>query len=198
MAEKTTVATPPGYAPPYGVPNQPPPQPQYGQPEAPPPGQYPAPPQQAYGIQPQYTGGQPPYGSQPQLYQGVQPQMTGYGPGSPVTPMAMEQRGFPQQPQGPPMNNPSQFQNALPLSVLGQGAAPVDCPMCKKRALTQINTEVGNTTHVWALAFCLAFCLGCIPYMITSTMDIRHNCSSCGALLATWHRSGRTVVHAYH
>ncbi|TFK45021.1 LITAF-like zinc ribbon domain-containing protein [Crucibulum laeve] len=90
-----------------------------------------------------------------------------------------------------------QFHTATALGILGEGSAPVDCPVCRQRNMTQVTTEIGNTTHAWAAGFCIFLCLGCIPYLITATMNVRHNCGSCGALLATWHRSGRVVVHAH-
>lgn len=40
-----------------------------------------------------------------------------------------------------------QFKNATPLAVLGQGAAPADCPLCGHRAMTVVNTQIGNTTQ---------------------------------------------------
>lgn len=44
-------------------------------------------------------------------------------------------------------NGGTHFKNVTPLAVLGQGAAPVDCPACGQRAMTVVNTEVGNTTQ---------------------------------------------------
>ncbi|KAL2040006.1 hypothetical protein N7G274_007409 [Stereocaulon virgatum] len=91
----------------------------------------------------------------------------------------------------------SQYTQAKPLHSLGEAAAPVDCPVCRQRALTRIENVSGNTTHMWALVLCACLCLGCIPYLITSLKDIEHKCGNCGVLLATWKRSGRTVVHQH-
>jgi len=89
------------------------------------------------------------------------------------------------------------FKTAIPLTVLSSGSCPVDCPECGVREMTTTTYQIGATTHAWAVAACLITALGCIPYLLSATKDVRHNCGNCGALLATWHRSGRTVVHAY-
>lgn len=63
----------------------------------------------------------------------VQPQMTQMMPG-----LQMQQTG-----QG----KPRQFMHATPLQSLNRGPAPVDCPVCSERAMTNIHFEVGNTTQ---------------------------------------------------
>jgi len=173
---------------------------------------------QTIPLNPQFTGNQQqPIPQHPQQLYEMQGQLTGINPqsvpqGQGVARQAslgvgypqplMQQGGVPspQQPQQPGMQGfggTPQYYTATPLAILGQGSAPADCPVCRHRAMTLSNTEVGNTTHSWAIGFCLLFCLGCIPYLMSSTMDVKHNCGHCGALLATWHRSGRTVVHAH-
>jgi len=158
------------------------------------------------------------------IHKPIQPQMTGVGhpyPSTPTQGFAAQQdfaqqpqqgfsqqppqgfsqqlpQGFAQQPQQAPVNFAApQFHSSTPLPNLGEGSSPADCPMCRQRSMTMTTPLVGNSTHMWAIGVCLLSGLGCIPYLITSTKDIRHNCGHCGTILATWHRSGRTVVHAF-
>jgi lipopolysaccharide-induced tumor necrosis factor-alpha factor len=150
--------------------------------------------------------------------------MTGIGSAYPL----MQPQGFAlQQTQQAPTNLAApvqQFYSSVPLANLGEASAPADCPMCRNRAMTLTNHEVGNTTQYvfcnffmdcWnvlcfhvnstfrflhsmcAVGFCLFTGLGFIPYLMTSTKDVKHNCGRCGARLATWYRNGRTIVHAY-
>ncbi|MCJ1224475.1 hypothetical protein MMC12_001120 [Toensbergia leucococca] len=97
--------------------------------------------------------------------------------------------------QLPQQQQQSQYRTATPLYALNSAAAPVDCPCCGARALTRIEFEAGNTTHAWAAALCCVFCIGCVPYLMASLKDVTHRCGSCGVLLATWKRSGNTLVH---
>ena len=88
--------------------------------------------------------------------------------------------------------------NAVPLSTLNRGSAPVDCPICGVRALTRIEYMSGGFTHLLAFGLCICLCLGCIPYCLNDTKDVQHKCSNCGTLLATWHRSGGAAeVHVH-
>jgi lipopolysaccharide-induced tumor necrosis factor-alpha factor len=48
---------------------------------------------------------------------------------------------------------------------------------------------------MWAMGFCFFTCLPCIPYFIDTFHDVQHKCGNCGALLATFLRSGGTTVH---
>ncbi|TFK34981.1 LITAF-like zinc ribbon domain-containing protein, partial [Crucibulum laeve] len=101
-------------------------------------------------------------------------------------------------PQMQPFGAAPKFFTATPLRLLGEGTAPVDCPVCRKRELTHVTLQVGSNTHLWAIGFCIFLGLGCIPYLMNDTKDVRHSCGSCGALLATWQRGGKiTVVHAH-
>ncbi|KAI5837339.1 LITAF-like zinc ribbon domain-containing protein [Morchella snyderi] len=84
----------------------------------------------------------------------------------------------------------SRYLHAVPLHNLSRLPAPVDCPLCNRRDATKCTTEIGNFTHLWAVLTCTFCCLGCIPYLIPSLKDVKHSCSSCGELLAVWHRSG--------
>ncbi|KAE9366413.1 hypothetical protein N431DRAFT_351562 [Stipitochalara longipes BDJ] len=93
-----------------------------------------------------------------------------------------------------PQNN---FASATPLVSLQQGPTPVDCPMCRTRQMTRVEFVSGGTTHLLALICCLGLCCGCIPYLTTWFKDVEHKCGNCGALLAIWHRSGRTEVVAH-
>ncbi|KAF4546699.1 Lipopolysaccharide-induced transcription factor regulating tumor necrosis factor [Lasiodiplodia theobromae] len=90
-----------------------------------------------------------------------------------------------------------QYRTATPIANLNRSPAPVDCPACGHRALTATTFQTGNTTHAWAFGVCLCLCLGCIPYLMSSTKDVQHKCGKCGVLLATWHRSGNTDVHMH-
>jgi lipopolysaccharide-induced tumor necrosis factor-alpha factor len=98
-----------------------------------------------------------PYHSQPMAYH-PQHQMA-YPPQQPTF---NQQATFPQQPnqqqafnpqasmQMPPQQMPGQarqFQNAVAIPNLGMGAAPVDCPTCGQRAMTNISYHAGNTTQ---------------------------------------------------
>jgi len=125
-----------------------------------------------------------------------------------VDPNMQQDRGVPMQqqqmpmhqntmPMQQPMQTQSTYQTAVPLGNLQEAAAPVDCPVCRQRALTRTEYVAGNTTHAWGAVICLVFCLGCIPYLMTGLKDVNHKCGHCGVLLATWKRSGRTMVHQH-
>ncbi|TGO36531.1 hypothetical protein BHYA_0122g00240 [Botrytis hyacinthi] len=149
--------------------------------QAPPPqGQYP-PQGQAPPPQVQY----PPQGQYPPQYQAPPPQ----GQYSP-------QDYYPAQP--PPQANINQGKNryatAMPIRALQTGPTPVDCPVCGVREVTIVESHSGTTTNLIALLCCAVTCLGCIPYLISGLKDVEHKCGHCGALLAVWHRSGRTDV----
>ncbi|OCK86319.1 hypothetical protein K432DRAFT_376825 [Lepidopterella palustris CBS 459.81] len=155
--------------------------------------------------QPQMHQQQPMYQQQP-----PQPQMA-YAPptqqpqGAYIAPQQPIQQQYQQpiqhqQNPGMPLQQPSGtvYQNATPVASLGRGPAPVDCPACGQRAMTNVAFETGNTTHGWAAVLCLFACLGCIPYLMNSLKDVQHKCGRCGVLLATWHRSGTTEVHLHN
>lgn len=92
----------------------------------------------------------------------------------------------------------SQYDNTIPLSSLTRSSAPVECPSCSHRGMTDTDYMSGNTTRAWALGtLLLTWSLCCIPYCLSSTKNVTHKCGQCGALLATWHRSGHTEVHLY-
>lgn len=95
----------------------------------------------------------------------------------------------------PGVGHPSGYNSATPLHALQRGPTPVDCPVCGQREMTRVEAHAGNTTHGWAAVLCCCFCLGCIPYLMSSLKDVNHYCGKCGALLATWHNSGRVDVH---
>ncbi|KAF2139462.1 uncharacterized protein K452DRAFT_232652 [Aplosporella prunicola CBS 121167] len=91
------------------------------------------------------------------------------------------------------------LQTVVPLSGLTCSPAPVECPGCNFHGMTVTKQKIGNTTHAWAVgtwAFTCILC--CVPYCIAATKDIIHICRSCGAHLATWHRSGHTEVLLYN
>ncbi|KAH8743715.1 LITAF-like zinc ribbon domain-containing protein [Hyaloscypha sp. PMI_1271] len=89
----------------------------------------------------------------------------------------------------------SRYLQSTPIPALGRSAAPVDCPACGRREMTNVSFKISNSTHVWSLGFCCVFCLGCIPYLMNSLKDVQHKCGGCGVLIATWHRSGSIETH---
>ncbi|KAA8575391.1 hypothetical protein EYC84_004560 [Monilinia fructicola] len=101
-------------------------------------------------------------------------------------------------PQPPPRANINQGKNnyatAMPIRSLQSGPTPVDCPVCGVREVTSVEHHSGMTTHLIALLCCAVTCLGCIPYLVSGLKDVEQKCGHCGALLAIWHRSGRTEV----
>lgn len=115
-------------------------------------------------------------------------------PGIPQNPSQVP--NTPQQPYHQPRKQ-NAYQSAIPIASLQQGAAPVDCPFCGVRELTRTDFVSGGTTHGVAALLCVCFCLGCIPYLATWFKDVQHKCGHCGALLAVWHRSGRTEIVAH-
>ncbi|EJD42868.1 hypothetical protein AURDEDRAFT_168115 [Auricularia subglabra TFB-10046 SS5] len=96
----------------------------------------------------------------------------------------------------PPYAVPMQQPLAGRVSSLGEYPANVTCPHCKLTGITRVEYESGGRTHMWAALACFCFCLGCIPYLINGTKDVKHFCSNCGTLLAHWHRSGNLQVIA--
>ncbi|GFG12523.1 conserved hypothetical protein [Aspergillus udagawae] len=96
---------------------------------------------------------------------------------------------------GPGMGHPSGYNTATPLHALQRGPTPVDCPVCGHREMSRVEAHSGNTTHGWAAVLCCCFCLGCIPYLMSSLKDVDHYCGKCGVMLATWRNSGRVDVH---
>ncbi|KAJ5376463.1 LPS-induced tumor necrosis factor alpha factor [Penicillium cosmopolitanum] len=89
---------------------------------------------------------------------------------------------------------PTGYATVTPLHALLSVPCPVDCPCCGKREMTRIEAVSGTKTHGWAAVLCCCFCLGCIPYLMSSLKDVNHYCSQCSAKLATWHNSGRVEV----
>ncbi|KAE8370929.1 LITAF-like zinc ribbon domain-containing protein [Aspergillus caelatus] len=87
----------------------------------------------------------------------------------------------------PAGGHPSGYNAATPLHALQRGPTPVDCPICGVREMTRTEAESGNTTHGWAAVICCCFCLGCIPYLMSSLKDYNHYCEqlerTVGALL---------------
>ncbi|MCJ1375273.1 hypothetical protein MMC20_006507 [Loxospora ochrophaea] len=78
------------------------------------------------------------YGQQQE--KGMMPQQAG-----------MQQHGIPQQAMQSQTALPAQpvpitYASAVPLSALGPGPAPVDCPACRTRAITRIEYESGLVT----------------------------------------------------
>jgi hypothetical protein len=110
-------------------------------------GGYPQPPVGAYPQPPAGAYPQPPVGAYPQPPAGVyyQPPAGAYYQPAP--------------PQAQPMGAPQTYYTALPIIALSQGPAPVDCPVCRKRALTRIEFQAGNTTQ-WVFLSLFLFGIG--------------------------------------
>ncbi|EXJ91677.1 hypothetical protein A1O3_00227 [Capronia epimyces CBS 606.96] len=103
--------------------------------------------------------------------------------------------GLPAQPQ---RQASSQYRQAVAIPNLGMSPAPVDCPCCGQRCMTNVSYHSGNTTHVWAVMTCCLTGLFCfVPYLMNSLKDVQHRCGNCGVLLATWHKSGAVDVHMH-
>ncbi|KAF2673560.1 hypothetical protein BT63DRAFT_451611 [Microthyrium microscopicum] len=176
------------------------PQPMAQQPQYPPQMQHPQMQPQGYpqGQQPMYAQ-QPMQGhptgapmmhpqqqyQQPMMQQQQQPQMAYQQP------HMMQQQPVMMQPQT------SVFQSAVPIQTLSESSAPIDCPSCKQRGMTNTSRVSGDCTHLWALGFCLVLLMPCIPYLIDGFKDVVHKCGKCGVTVATWKKSGGTTVHVF-
>ena len=68
-----------------------------------------------------------------------------------TVPMQQQQQQMPMHQNTMPMQQPMQqqstYQTAVPLGNLQEAAAPVDCPVCRQRALTRTEYVSGNTTQ---------------------------------------------------
>ncbi|KAF2433582.1 hypothetical protein EJ08DRAFT_628843 [Tothia fuscella] len=160
--------------------------------------------------QPQYLQHQQSYQGQPPMQQ--QHQQEGMHPQQPQQPDTVYQQPHPQHgqpvyqqqqpgqqghPQQAGVQPQSMFKTVVPLQALGGSPAPIDCPSCHQRGLTNTHHMSGDCTHLWALGFCCFICLPCIPYLIDSFKDVEHKCGRCGTNVATWKRSGGTQVHVF-
>ncbi|ROT38304.1 hypothetical protein SODALDRAFT_334069 [Sodiomyces alkalinus F11] len=96
---------------------------------------------------------------------------------------------YPMQPYG------QQQPRGTPLHSLTDQQTDVVCPACNHYGVTVIDFQAGGFTHGLAAIICFLSCLGCIPYLFARLKDVTHKCAKCDTLLATYHRSGRTVVH---
>jgi hypothetical protein len=90
------------------------------------------------------VGQYPPQHPQQQQYFQQQPGFASPHGASPVPQQPVAQQ--PQQPQQATKTG-TVYHNATPIAALGRGAAPVDCPSCRQRAMTMISYEVGNSTQ---------------------------------------------------
>ena len=81
-----------------------------------------------------------------------------YSATQPIDPNMQQDRSVPMQqqqmpmhqntmPMQQPMQQQSTYQTAVPLGNLQEAAAPVDCPVCRQRALTRTEYVSGNTTQ---------------------------------------------------
>ena len=81
---------------------------------------------------------------------------------------------------------PSQSFEAVPLRELKLYAAPVDCPLCGKRARTQTCTKL--TPNHGSGDILMAVCLSTFCGVATVRKKwVEHTCSSCGGLLVKYH-----------
>ena len=78
-----------------------------------------------------------------QQQQQQQPQQQAFNPQASMPQQQQQQ----QQQQMMMPGQARQFQNAVAIPNLGMGAAPVDCPTCGSRAMTNISYHAGNTTQ---------------------------------------------------
>jgi hypothetical protein len=92
---------------------------------------------------------------------------------------------------------PHQAKGTMPVGALTSTPGLVQCPVCGVVQVTSIDYETGVSTHIWAVLCCVIFGLGCIPYLFPGFKDVQHKCGHCGALLATWQRTGGTKVHQF-
>ncbi|EWZ90692.1 hypothetical protein BFJ63_vAg8591 [Fusarium oxysporum f. sp. narcissi] len=88
---------------------------------------------------------------------------------------------------------------SVPIHTLQSLSAPVVCPKCGVRAMTITRLKSGS----FALALAgIALITNCwllvpLPFLMSSTKDVLHQCGNCKILIAEWHRRGRTEVLAY-
>jgi len=144
-------------------------------------------PQQQYGAPQQYAQpGMQQYGMPGQ--QPIQQPQMAYGQPQMMQPVMT-------QPTGPPAGQI--YQSAVPIQTLGESSAPIDCPSCHQRSMTNTTRVAGDCTHLWAIGACLVLCLPCIPYLIDSFKDVEHKCGKCGVHVATCKKSGGTTVHVF-
>ncbi|KAI9928439.1 hypothetical protein ASPWEDRAFT_170563 [Aspergillus wentii DTO 134E9] len=143
---------------------------------------------------------EPPQGMQPQMqhqHQGMQPIEPdhAYIHEAPTPVVQPDASPIPMQTMQAVPTNPNGYQSVTPLHALNRASTPVDCPVCGKREMTKVEARNGNTNHGWAALLCCCFCLGCIPYLMSSLKDVEHRCGNCNAHLATWHNSGHVDIH---
>jgi len=119
----------------------------------------------------------------------------------PQPPLGLYHQWAPPPPPPPPPASGTQaastlpvYHTAMPLTSLTFKAAPIDCLVCKKRAMTSVEFQAGYNTRVWAFFFDLF--LPCVPNLTTWTKDVKHSCGNCGMHLATWNQ-GVTVVYQH-
>lgn len=106
---------------------------------------------------------------------------------------------------------------AVPLNLLKRHAAIVECPRCRscERSTTflcagtrtqwvypspRISPQKAENTNgltqesgIATLLFFTTVVFACVPYLTSSTKDVKHHCSNCGTLLARWKRSHTSV-----
>jgi len=70
----------------------------------------------------------------------------------------------------------------------GPHAQIAQCPNCGERAVTRIEYENGNKTHILALIMCMLglWCCCCIPYCVDSMKNANHYCSKCSNFLGVY------------
>ena len=64
------------------------------------------------------------------------------------------------------------YQTAVPLGALQDASAPVDCPVCRHRALTILEKVSGNTVQYVRLFYCLSLPCPCNSVSCKSNMRV--------------------------
>jgi len=84
----------------------------------------------------------------------------------------------------PAQNQMGQGHMVTPLERLGEEAAWVDCPYCKRITQTRVGQEHSTMTVLSGfLLGCLCICLACLPCIMHSCADVDQYCSNCNKKL---------------
>ncbi|KAI1453637.1 hypothetical protein F4805DRAFT_442595, partial [Annulohypoxylon moriforme] len=75
---------------------------------------------------------------------------------------------------------------AIPLQNLTDAPTWIDCPFCKKRAMTKISKEGSSMQMVMGFVLCLCcICLACLPCVCGWFETTHIYCTSCDRRIAT-------------
>ncbi|KAI0838523.1 hypothetical protein F5Y06DRAFT_48470 [Hypoxylon sp. FL0890] len=82
-----------------------------------------------------------------------------------------------------------------PLHLLPPEPTWIDCPYCKKQAMTKITTEGSSMQMAMGLVLCLfCICLACAPCMCGCFENTHIHCSNCNTRVATIPHDGPIQV----